>query len=126
MSKLTLHSMRKITTSLSAAVAAASALVGRAYAAGLSSLPNIPELASGTNLKEVIVKLLSAVLDFVLLVAVIFVVVAGIRLIVSSGEETEKDKAKKTIIYVVAGIIVILLARVLVVFVNNLLGPPSP
>ncbi len=63
-----------------------------------------------------------AVLDFILIIAVIYIIFAGIRLIVSGGEEGEKDKAKQTIIYVIIGIIVVLFARVIVTFVNTLLG----
>jgi glucose uptake protein GlcU len=38
----------------------------------------------------------------------------------NGGDEGEKDKAKKTIIYVIIGIIVVLFARVIVSFVNTL------
>ena len=91
----------------------------------LAALPDpdtVPGLSGDVDIKSTIVDLLTRVLDFVLIVAVVFVVVAGIRLIISGGDEGEKDKAKKTIIYVVVGIIVVLLARVIVTFTNNLIG----
>ena len=82
--------------------------------------PNTPSgLAGNANLVDVIVTIITKVLDFVLILAVAFVVYAGIRLIVSGGDESAKDSAKKTIIYVIVGIIVVLLARVIVVFVNS-------
>ncbi len=93
--------------------------------ASLTEPTGITGLASGTGttgIKDAIVKLITSVLDFILIVAVIYVIFAGIRLIVSGGEEGEKDKAKQTIIYVIIGIIVVLFARVIVSFINNLVG----
>lgn len=87
-------------------------------------VPDIPGLASGDGvegIKATIIRIVVAVLDFVLLLAVVFVIIAGIRLIVSGGDDGQKDTAKKTIYYVIAGIIVVLLARVIVTFVAGLL-----
>ena len=64
---------------------------------------------------------LQAVLGLLAIFAVIFVIVAGIRLIVSGGEDEQKQKAKNTVIQVIIGLIVILLARVIVDFVINTL-----
>ena len=55
------------------------------------------------------------------LIAVIFIVIAGIRLVVSQGEEQEKDKAKKTILYVIIGLVVILIAQAIVSFIADVL-----
>lgn len=85
----------------------------------------IPGLQTGTGpdgIKDAIVSVLTTILDFILLIAVVYVVIAGIRLIVSGGDEGEKDKAKQTIIYVIVGIIVVLFARVIVTFVNNVIS----
>ncbi|OGJ63324.1 hypothetical protein A3A67_00520 [Candidatus Peribacteria bacterium RIFCSPLOWO2_01_FULL_51_18] len=82
--------------------------------------PTTPNgLASSTDLVGTITTIITKVLDFVLILAIAFVVYAGIRLIISGGDDAAKETAKKTIIYVIVGIIVILLARVIVVFVNN-------
>jgi hypothetical protein len=72
--------------------------------------------------KDLIVRVLLFVLDFVSLIAIIFIVIAGIRLIVSQGSEEQKNKAKKTIVYVIVGLLVILFARVIVSFVTGLSG----
>ncbi|MDA1208639.1 MAG: hypothetical protein O2904_01245 [bacterium] len=61
-----------------------------------------------------VTNIIKKVLSFMALVAVVLIVVAGIRLVLSQGEEAEKDKAKKTILYVVIGLIVIIIARALV------------
>ncbi len=87
-----------------------------------------PECAGGINcdaanpaaIRTIIVKYLVIVLDFVTLIGVIYVIIAGIRLIVSGGDEGEKDKAKKTIIYVVVGILIVIFARVIVTFFASL------
>lgn len=79
-------------------------------------IPDIPGTAEpGTvDLKAAIVTVIAWVLDLLALIAVVFIIIAGIRLIVSQGDEGERDKAKKTILYVVIGLVVVILARVIV------------
>ena len=116
--------MKHLVTRISSAIAASTFFVGSAFAA-LNEPAPIPGLSNKTGtqgIKDAIISLITKVLDFILLIAVVYVIVAGIRLIVSGGDEGEKDKAKQTIIYVIVGIIVVLFARVIVTFVNNLLG----
>ena len=113
--------MKKFLAPVVAAYAASTMLIGSAFAK-LPTGPSVPGLSTQTNIKTALIDFITQVLDFILIVAVIFVIVAGIRLIVSGGDEGEKDKAKKTIIYVIVGIIVVLFARVIVTFVNNLVG----
>ncbi len=115
-------SMKKnLLAQISGALAASQMLVGTAFAK-LPDPTDISGLSSGTDIKQVIADILVKILDFILIIAVVYVVVAGIRLIVSGGDEGEKDKAKTTIIYVIVGIIVVLFARVIVTFVNNQFG----
>jgi len=85
----------------------------------LGPTDDVPIGTQTTDLRETIINILKYVLNFMALVAVIFIVIAGIRLIVSQGEDEQKEKAKKTIIYVVVGLIVILFARVIVEFVTS-------
>ena len=106
------------------AVGSSMFFVGQAFAELSDNSSGISGLATGTGTEGVraaIVKVINTILDFILIVAVVYVIVSGIRLIVSGGDEGEKDKAKTTIIYVIIGIIVVLLARVIVTFVNGLL-----
>ncbi|KKW40095.1 MAG: hypothetical protein UY87_C0028G0003 [Candidatus Peribacteria bacterium GW2011_GWC2_54_8] len=56
------------------------------------------------------------------IIDVVFIVIAGIRLVISQGEEAEKDKAKKTILFVIIGLVVILLAQGLVDFIATQLA----
>lgn len=114
--------MKKLLAQVSGAFAATQFAVGTAFAQ-LRDPNEIEGLQNSTDPEDIrtaIVAVVKIVLDFVLLIAVIYVIVAGIRLIVSGGDEGAKDKAKQTIIYVVIGIIVILFARVIVSLVNNL------
>lgn len=92
-----------------------------ALAQTFGPLPNIPgpTAADESSIRQVILNVLNFVLNFLALVAVVVIVIAGIRLIISQGEEEPREKAKKTIIYVVAGLIVILLAKVIVNFATN-------
>ncbi len=79
--------------------------------------PNIGGLPGGANeqdIRQIIVNILASVLNFLALIAVVVVVIAGIRLIVSQGEDDAKDKAKKTIFYALIGLAVVLFARVIV------------
>jgi len=96
-------------------------VAGQAWAA--NSIGNIPDIGTGNaDIRATIIKIIKEVLNFMALVAVVLIVIAGIRLVISQGEEAEKDKAKKTIIYVVIGLIVIVLARAIVEFVAKVLG----
>ncbi len=114
--------MKKFLAQVSGAFAATQMAVGTAFAQlpDPSPIPGLPDEANVGDIKTLIVNIVTTVLDFVLLIAVVYVIVAGIRLIVSGGDEAQKDKAKQTIIYVIIGIIVILFARVIVSLVNSL------
>ena len=68
------------------------------------------------TLREVILLLLYRVLSFLALAGVAMVIVAGAMLVISGGSDEMKEKAKKIIMYVAAGIIIILLARAFVGF----------
>ncbi len=76
--------------------------------------PNLNGIPGSTDPRAVITKILAAVLNFLALIAVVIVIIAGIRLIMSQGEDEAKDKAKKAIFYALAGLIIVLFARVIV------------
>jgi len=69
----------------------------------------------------IVIEVVEAVLSILALAAVIVIIIAGIRLILSQGEDEQKDKAKKTIFYALAGLVIVLLARVIVGFVTDFL-----
>ena len=61
------------------------------------------------------------ILAFVGLAAVTILIIAGIMLIVSGGDDTLKGRAQKMITYTIIGLLVILAASALVRFVTSLL-----
>ena len=85
---------------------------------------NVPDVTGknigGSNLKQAIVNIVKYILTFVAIIAVAVIVFAGIRFIISAGEEGEKEKAKKMIIYAVIGLLIIMLAQAIVNFVIGL------
>jgi amino acid transporter len=54
---------------------------------------------------------------------VLFLVIGGLRYIVSGGNEESADKAKKTILHAIIGIVIVILSYlVLTVLVNTISG----
>ncbi len=82
-------------------------------------IPPLPGTPTGVDVRATVTQLMLWVLDFLALVAVVVIVIAGIRLIVSQGNEDQKETAKKTIFYAIAGLLVILFARVIVGLVTQ-------
>ncbi len=93
----------------------------------LGGLNYVGSRLSGTGIKtdgglrELILSVLVFILNYVTLFAMVTVVVAGLYLIFSNGDEGNKDKAKKIVIYTVIGLVVILLSRVIVMFFNSII-----
>ena len=83
-------------------------------AAAAMNLGNMPNIGGSNDIQSAITNVIVKILTFLALLAVILIVIAGIRLMISQGEEAEKDKAKKTILYVFIGLVVILIARAIV------------
>lgn len=98
-------------------------LPGLARAAG-GALGDASEInvggSGGTDLRATIIKVTKSVLDFVSLIAVVVIIIGGIWLIAGLGEESAKEKAKKIVIYTIAGLLLIMLARGIVTFVIDL------
>lgn len=108
--------LNNVSLKMSAAALTLLAAPKPAFAQLFGPIPDVGGTGSG-DIRTTVLDILSTVLSFMALVAVVFIVIAGIRLVVSQGEEGEKDKAKKTIIYVIIGLIVIILAQAIVDFV---------
>lgn len=83
-------------------------------AAGLGGISNV------TSVRDIIIRVITFILDIVLLLAVAAIIIAGIYLITSNGEEGQKDKAKRIIYYALIGIVVVLFSRMIVIFVNTI------
>jgi len=77
------------------------------------------------SLRDVVFNILKVVLDIVGFLAVVMIIIAGVRLIVSQGEEDAREKAKKTILYVAAGLLVIIFSRVIISFIIGIVTPTA-
>ncbi len=84
------------------------------------------EAAAGLGLAtgdpfDVILAVLRVILNLVALIAVFAIIIAGIYMIISLGNDERIEKAKKIIKYTLIGLIVILFARILVGLVTVIL-----
>lgn len=111
--------LKRYLTTIGAAISAATLHVSSVLGVGLNTDIPIEGLATETDITGVVLKIVGVILNVILVIAVLYVIIAGVRLIVSGGDEGQKDTAKKTIIYVIAGIIVILFAKALVIFIQT-------
>jgi hypothetical protein len=81
-------------------------------------VPTLNGTATGTDIRVVIRDILTTVLGFMALAAVVVIVIAGILMVVSLGDEQAKDRAKRIILYAVIGLFIILFARAIVKLVE--------
>lgn len=123
-----MNTLKNLALSASAATVTglvyASSALAQDFAGPEPAIPGTPGAGQGNadGIREVIEDIIVAVLNFLALVAVVVVIIAGIRLIVSQGNDEEKDKAKKAIFYALAGLVIVLFARVIVGLVTNYLA----
>ena len=64
-------------------------------------------------------KVINFVLTFLALVAVIFVIVGGVRILAAGGNEENVTKGRKTIIFALIGLVIVFFARVIVGFFTS-------
>lgn len=72
-----------------------------------------------SDLVRTVINLLSAIVG---IVAVIMIIVGGLRYITSGGNDANVTSAKNTILYAIIGLIIVALAQVLVRFTLNTLS----
>lgn len=71
---------------------------------------------SNSDLPTVIQNILNAIIGVAGLISVVYIVVGGIQYITSSGDSNKTEKAKKTILYALIGLIVCALSFAIVNF----------
>lgn len=82
--------------------------------------PNIDDLGSG-DVRTTVQSIISYVLSFLALIAVIFVIVGGFRIMMAGGNEENVTKGRKTIIYAIVGLVIIFFAQIIVkIFTSGL------
>ena len=93
--------------------------VASALAAGFGgNTPSLPGTASG-DVRSGVVSVLQFILTFLALLAVIFVIVGGIRIMTAGGNEENVTKGRKTIIFALVGLLVVFFARLAVGFITK-------
>jgi heme/copper-type cytochrome/quinol oxidase subunit 2 len=78
--------------------------------------------AGANDLVNFILAVLNVILVIAGVVALIYLIIGGVRYIVSQGDSEAAQKAKNTILYAVIGLIVIGISAVTVNFVLNAIG----
>ena len=101
------------------AVAIATTLSPATALAQFGPSPDVAGLVAEDQLRSSVESVVKTILSFLALIAVIVIIIAGIRLVLSQGEDEAKDSAKKTIFYAIIGLIVLLFARAIVGFVTD-------
>jgi hypothetical protein len=98
-------------------------LIALPVAAGASdfSISDIgTSIGLGTaDLKEVVINIIQWVLGILALVAVVMIILGGVRWMTAGGNEEHVEGAKKIITAAVIGLIIVLLAWAIVIFVAN-------
>ena len=75
---------------------------------------------SESGLQNALISVITWILSLVAIIALGMLIWGCIKYIISLGNQQENEKARKTILYAIVGIIVVLLAFVVVSFVSNL------
>ncbi len=82
-------------------------------------IPTIPGISSEEDVPALIVKVIQYVLIFVGLLALLFILIAGLMYITSTGNEDRVKAAKNTAMYAVVGFAVAIVAYVILAWVNS-------
>jgi hypothetical protein len=111
--------MKKLLTKASLALTAGAMAVPALVGAEPTGLDPVPGSAGNITVAQLLTKVITWVLTFSAAVAVLFLIFGGLQYVTSAGNEKRIDAAKKTILYAVAGLIVIALSFVIVTFVSR-------
>ncbi|MDD5624070.1 MAG: hypothetical protein PHI23_05180 [Candidatus Peribacteraceae bacterium] len=77
---------------------------------------------SGSGIRSIVGRIVNAALTYVALIAVIVLIIAGIYLILSLGNDQAKETAKKVLLYTALGLLLILFSKAIVYFLIALPG----
>lgn len=81
-----------------------------------------PQATAPGTLGQNITTLINYFLGFLGLIAVAFLIYAGVLMVTAGGDDDQVTKARKIITYAVVGIVIILLSWTIVTFVTDALG----
>ena len=77
--------------------------------------------AGETDLGDLIISIINILLAVAGLVAVLFLIIGGVRYVVAAGNEEQLESAKKTITHAIIGLVIIILSFVIVRVISNAL-----
>lgn len=97
-------------------------LVPAAVYAQVTSLPGLTPRQGSLNVVDVIISVVNFLLVIAGALAVLFLIIGGVRYIISAGNSDQIESAKHTIFNAIVGVIVIILAFVILNTVKRLLG----
>jgi cytochrome bd-type quinol oxidase subunit 2 len=83
---------------------------------------NCDPASAGTSVESVVRTVINLLSLIVGIVAVIMIIIGGLKYITSSGDSANVSSAKNTILYAIIGLVVVALAQVIVRFVLNKVG----
>ncbi len=81
-----------------------------------------PNVAAQGTLGQNVTSIINFFLGLLGLIAVAFLIYAGVLMVTAGGNEEQVGKAKKIITYAVIGIVIIILSYTIVTFVTSVLG----
>lgn len=114
--------MKNVAKKLASAMVASSALAGKAFAQAGTGIftgqPTGPVAAATGTLGQNVVTILNYFLGFLGIIAVIFLIYAGVLMVTAGGAEEQVTKARKIITYAVIGIVVVILSFTIVQWVS--------
>lgn len=119
--------MKKLAVQMSSMLTALVLFSSKASAASgeFFSNPNggeAPAVAAQGTLGQNITSIINYFLGILGLIAVAFLIYAGVLMVTAGGDEGQIEKARKIITYAVIGIVIILLSWTIVTFVTSALG----
>ncbi len=77
---------------------------------------------SGTSVEGIIKTAINLISVVVGVIAVIMIIIGGLRYITSGGDSAKTASAKDTILYAIIGLVIVALAQVIVKYVLNKIG----
>ena len=117
--KSLLHIGKTVTGTIGTYALSVLASTGQAFAQ-FGEIPDVTGTGT-TDLQAALIRVVQYILGFLGIIAVIVIVVAGIRLIIGGADEGQREKARNAILYAVIGLVIVLLASAIVNFTVNAL-----
>lgn len=80
-------------------------------------IPSVPKITTSSDLFGKVQVIIQALLLFVGITAVLFIIIGGFQFIISGGNPENIQRAKNSIIYSIIGLAIAILSYVIVTFV---------